>query len=305
MRVIRGLSNIRPNDQGVVATLGNFDGVHLGHQALLQRLQEFAPGLRRCAVLFEPQPLEFLRPDFAPARLQGLDEKLRQLQSIGLEQVLVLRFNARLAHTPAQEFANHVLADGLKVKGLVVGDDWRFGYQRQGDFALLQVIADSRGFDLAKLSTIALGNDRVSSTRVREALARGDLAQANVCLGRPYTLRGRVIHGQKLGRKLGAPTANIALRRSLALKHGVYCVRLDGLPGVANLGVRPSVQDSVGEHLEIHLLDGEHQLYDQMVRVEFEAFLRPELKFSALDQLQAAIAKDVQQARQHFQRDSE
>ena len=299
MRVIRGLHNIRPEDRGVAVSLGNYDGVHRGHQALFAELRRIAPGLRRCAVCFEPQPLEYLKPDLAPVRLQSLAEKLRCLREIGVEQVLVLRFCRALCEMPAEDFVRQVLVQGLGVRHVLVGDDYRFGYRRQGDIRLLRAMAAPGGYTVDDLDTITREDARVSSTRIREALAAGRLDEANADLGRCYRLRGRVIHGQKLGRELGAPTANIALRRPSPLRHGVYCVRMDGMPGVANIGLRPTVG---GQHelLEVHLLNGVHQLYDRMVDVGFEKFLRPELKFDTIDELRAAIAEDVEAARQHF-----
>lgn len=304
MRIIRGLHNIQPADRDCVVTLGNFDGVHRGHQALLAQLSRTAPDARRCVVCFEPQPLEFLRPDQAPARLQNLSEKLRFLAHYGLEQVLVLPFNQTLAQMPADDFVQAVLVRGLAARMVVVGDDWRFGYQRRGDFALLQRQGQAAGFTVQQLDTVALRDSRVSSTRVRDALAAGKPALAKQCLGRNFRLRGRVIHGQKLGRKLSAPTANVALTSPSPLRHGVYCVRLDGQPAVANIGIRPTLKTSHGEHLEVHLLEGEHALYDRMVCVDFEAFVRPEQAFDGLPALQAAIAADVQTARQHFEQES-
>ncbi|RZO83034.1 MAG: bifunctional riboflavin kinase/FAD synthetase [Oceanococcus sp.] len=302
MRVIRGLSNIQAADRGAVVTLGNFDGVHLGHQALLEQLRRAAPEAPRCLVCFEPQPLEYLRPDLAPVRLQSLSEKLRFLRAQGLEQVLVLRFDQALASMPPQTFVTKVLVEGLGACCVVIGDDWRFGHQRAGDVNLLKAMAAQGGYRVEQLDTVSQAQRRISSTRVREALQAGDLADVQGCLGRNFRLRGRVIHGQKLGRKLGAPTANVALRSPSPLRHGVYCVRLDGLPGVANIGVRPTIGGDA-EHLEVHLLEGHHELYDHIVTVEFEAFLRPEQAFADLQQLQQAIAADVAQAQQHFQQD--
>ena len=300
MRVIRGLKNIQPDDREVVVTLGNFDGVHRGHQALLEQLSQAAPGGRRCVVCFEPQPLECLRPDLAPPRLQRLSEKLRFLAAAGLEQVLVLRFDQSLASMPPQTFVNKVLVEGLGARCIVIGDDWRFGHNRGGDVNLLRTMAETSGYRVEQLKTVQSGQRRISSTRVREALQSGDLADVRDCLGRNYRLRGRVIHGQKLGRKLGAPTANVALHRPSPLRHGVYCVRLDGLPSVANIGVRPTIGGDA-EHLEVHLLEGHHELYDRVVTVELESFLRPEQAFAGLEELQQAIAADVAQAQQHFQ----
>lgn len=302
MRVIRGLNNIRSEDRVLAVTLGNFDGVHRGHQRLLEQLHAAAPNLRRCVVCFEPQPLEFLRPDLAPVRLQSLAEKLRCLRQLQVDQVLVLGFDQRLAAMQARDFVRQVLVEGLGVRHLVVGDDYRFGHRRQGDVALLRAMATECGYVLDNLDTVAHARERVSSTRVRQALGAGDLDQAKACLGREYSLRGRVVHGQKLGRELGAPTANIALRRASPLRHGVYCVRLNGLPAVANIGLRPTI-GGTQEHLEVHLLDGQHELYGKMVVVSFEQYLRGEHKFASLAELKAAIAADVVRARGHFEQD--
>ncbi len=304
MRVIRGLHNIKAGDRQVAVSLGNYDGVHRGHRELFAQLGRSAPGLRRCAVCFEPQPLEVLRPDVAPVRLQSLAEKLRCLRDIGVEQVLVLRFNQSLCRMPAPEFVRRVLIDGLGVRQLLVGDDYRFGHERKGDLQLLRTMAEEGGYQVDRLPTVKDGSARVSSTRIRDLLASGQLAEANQLLGRDYRLRGRVVHGLKLGRELGAPTANIALRRSSPLRHGVYCVRLDGRPGVANIGLRPTL-GGLDELLEVHLLDGTPSLYGRMVAISFERFLRPELKFDGLEALREAINEDIDVARRHFKRESQ
>ncbi len=303
MRVIRGLHNIRADDRQVAVSLGNYDGVHRGHRALFTELGRSAPDLRRCAVCFEPQPLEVLRPEAAPLRLQSLAEKLRCLREIGVEQALVLSFNRALCEMPAADFVRQVLVRGLGVRQLLVGDDYRFGHERQGDWRLLQAMAEEGGYRLARLPTVEQAGERVSSTRIREHLAQGQLDAANQLLGRDYRLRGRVVHGLKLGRELGAPTANVALRRPSPLRHGVYCVRLDGLPGVANIGLRPTL-GGLDELLEVHLLDGRPSLYGRMVSVSFERFLRPELKFDGLPALRQAINEDIAAARRHFKRES-
>ncbi len=302
MRVIRGVHNIRPPDRGVAVSLGNFDGVHLGHQALFAKMRVQMPGTRCCAICFEPQPLEMLRPKGAPLRLQSLAEKLRCLRDTGLDQVLVLSFNHALARMPAADFVRKILIEELGVRQIVVGDDYRFGHKRQGDIGLLRKMAVA-GYEVVHLDTVREGEERISSTRVRAGLQQGDIELATRCLGRPYRLRGRVVHGQKLGRQLGAPTANVALRRPTPLRHGVYCVRLNQLPAVANIGLRPTVGGS-GEHLEVHLLSGkQHQLYGQMVTVDFEAFLRPEQRFADFDELRQAIAADVQKAHTFYRQD--
>ncbi|MGJ8668634.1 MAG: bifunctional riboflavin kinase/FAD synthetase [Oceanococcus sp.] len=303
MRVIRGLHNIRSQDQGGVLTFGNFDGVHCGHQALIKTLKGIAPQQRSTVVCFEPQPMEFLRPNEAPVRLQRLSEKLRFLAKCELDQVLVLPFNRALAQMPAEQFVSKVLIGGMQATAVVVGDDWRFGYQRRGDVALLRRMGQHSGFAVHQLDTLMVQEGRVSSTRVRGALDEGDLSLVSHCLGRRFRIRGRVVHGQKLGRKLGAPTANIGLAFASPLRHGVYCVRLNGQPAVANIGVRPTLNESIGEHLEVHLLQGNHELYGKMVVVEFERFIRPEQAFADLTELKAAIAQDVAVAKQYFEQE--
>ena len=304
IRVIRGLHNIRAQDQGGVLSFGNFDGVHRGHQALIKILRELAPDKPAGVVCFEPQPLEYLRPEHAPLRLQSLAEKLRHLDEYGLSFVLVLPFTKALAEMPPADFIDRVVVKGMRAAAVAVGDDWRFGRQRQGDVTLLRQLAQQSGFQVHQLDTLLMDECRVSSTRVRQALAAGELATVKQCLGRNYRLRGRVVHGQKLGRELGAPTANVSLKTPGPLKHGVYCVRLNGQIAVANIGTRPTLDDSVGEHLEVHLLKGTHQLYGQMVVVEFEKFIRPEQAFDDLASLQTAIGKDVAEAKQYFEQES-
>ena len=232
-----------------------------------------------------------------------MSEKLRFLAKCELDYVLVLPFNRALAEMPAEQFISQVLIGGMKASAVVVGDDWRFGYQRQGDVTLLRRMGQRAGFAVHQLDTLMLQEGRVSSTRVRRALDEGDLSLVNDCLGRKFRIRGRVIHGQKLGRKLGAPTANISLAFASPLRHGVYCVRLNGQPAVANIGIRPTLSESVGEHLEVHLLHGQHELYGHMVVVEFERFIRPEQAFDGLPALQSAIAQDVAVAKQHFEQE--
>lgn len=300
MRVIRGLHNIHLARRASVLSLGNFDGVHRGHQALLSQLAQWGGerGAATTVMCFEPQPLEHLRPDQAPARLQTLAEKLRCLQQHPVDQVVVLPFDRRLASTTAQSFITDILVAALGVQGVLVGEDCRFGHQRLGDLAMLCEFATDGRYSVRVLPTVSDQDSRISSTAVREALQRGDPEQAAAALGRHYSVRGRVVHGQKLGRQLGAATANIAVQAT-ALRHGVYCVRLDGVPSVANLGLRPTIGgDQVV--LEVHVLAGAPDLYGHWARVTFEAYLRPEIKFADLDALRVAIATDIQAARTFF-----
>ncbi len=304
MDVIRGAYNLRSTHRGSVVTLGNFDGVHRGHQELLAQLRSLAREhrTRSTVVTFEPHPIEHLAPDRAPARLNSLREKIALFAEHGVDQVLVLRFDQRLADCSAVDFVETVLVAGLGMQAVVIGDDYRFGHRRQGDFALLRRLGRDHGFALRRMQTLTSEGERVSSSRIRRALAEGDVAAAAQLSGRPYRICGRVERGQQLGRQIGAPTANIAHRRNCALRNGVYCVALDGRPAVANFGVRPTVTDSPRQHLEVHVLDmpPETDLYGRRLGVDFYGFLRPELRFDGLDTLRAAIAQDVLDARDWF-----
>jgi riboflavin kinase/FMN adenylyltransferase len=288
----------------VALTIGNFDGVHRGHQAMLARLTEAAEDLDLVpAVLtFDPHPREFFAPDSAPPRLSVLRAKLDAFRAFGVEQVYVARFDRRLAALEPEAFIDQVLVDGLRARGVLVGDDFRFGRGRRGDLALLR--AHARTFSVEGMSTVTVAGERVSSTAVRAALAAGDLAHAAALLGRPYTLSGRVAHGDKLGRNLGFPTANLPLRRKPALT-GIFAVRVHGLAsgpltGVASLGVRPTVKAHALPLLEVFLFDFEASIYGRRITVEFVQKLRDEERFASLDTLTRQIAADVAQAREFF-----
>jgi len=306
MQLVRGLHNLRPQHLGCVVTIGNFDGVHRGHQAILARLRAraVALGLPSCVVIFEPQPREFFTPELAPARLTRLRDKLTLLAEAGVDRVLCLAFNRRLRELSAAEFVRAVLVDGLGVRHLEVGDDFRFGCDRAGDFDFLLQAGASNGFSVEAASTVEVQGQRVSSTRVREALAAADFALAEDLLGRPFQLAGRIVHGQALGRQLGTPTANVQLKRRRVPLTGVYLVstEVDGQhwPGVANIGVRPSVASDGNAHLEVHLLDFSGDLYDRRLTVAFHRKLRDEQRFASLEALKAAIAADVAVARAHW-----
>ena len=298
MRVIRPLSgDAAPGPTAL--TLGNFDGVHRGHQALLGAVRELAErlGVMPAVALFEPQPQEFFAPAEAPRRLYPLREKLATLRALGLPLVAVLPFRATLAAMEPAPFVRQLLLRQLQARGLLIGDDWRFGRGRAGDYALLQGLQREHGFALQRADTVAAAGERISSTRVRAALAAGDAAQAAALLGRDYALRGRVVHGAKRGRELGFPTANVRLRHAPPLCHGVWACWLDDAPAVANYGLRPSV-DGLVESLEVHQLQGAPDLYNRWVRVRFGAHLRPEQRFDGLDALAAQIRRDAEQARQ-------
>lgn len=303
MELIRGYDNLRPSHRGCVVTIGNFDGVHLGHQAVIGQLAEKASELRlpTVIILFEPQPQEFFQPEAAPARLMRLRDKLMVLRRYSVDRVLCLRFGRRLAAMPAEEFIRRVLVDGLGVRYLVVGDDFRFGQRRAGDFDLLQRAGVRYGFAVAPMRTFSIDGARVSSTRIREALAAGDLAGAARLLGRGFRMSGRVAHGDQRGRTIGVPTANIHLHRKVSPLHGVYVVEMFGLEGepvsgVANVGTRPTV-DGTRTLLEVHLLEFDRDIYGRQVSVEFLHKLRDEQRFESFDELRARIGRDIEEAR--------
>lgn len=307
MQLVRGLHNLRPSHRGCVATIGNFDGVHRGHQAVLARLRARAAeaGLPSCVVIFEPQPREFFAPDRAPPRITSLREKLELLREAGVDRVLCLTFNRRLRELSAEQFIHQIMVEGLGVKHLEVGDDFRFGKGRTGDFALLVEAGAREGFTVESAATIELDGERVSSTRVREVLAAGDFAEVERLLGRPYRISGRVLHGQKLGRQLGTPTANLQLNRLRPALQGVYLVSVEvggrRWAGVANIGTRPSVKGDGRAHLEVHLLDFAGDLYGRRLVAQFHRKLRDEQRFASLEALKSAIDADIAAARAHWQ----
>ncbi|GGK01815.1 bifunctional riboflavin kinase/FAD synthetase [Pseudomonas matsuisoli] len=307
MQLVRGLQNLRPLPEGCVATIGNFDGVHRGHQAILKRLRERAAELRvpSCVVIFEPQPREYFDPQGAPARLTRLRDKLELFNAEGVDIVLCLAFNRRLRELSAAAFVQAVLIEGLKIQHLEVGDDFRFGCDRMGDFDFLRSAGEAFGFSVEAATTIELDGVRVSSTRIRKALIQGDFALAQRLLGRTYGITGRVLHGQKLARQLGTPTANVQLKRCKAPMAGVYLVsaRIEGgepLHGLANIGVRPTVQGDGRPHLEVHLLDFSGDLYNRRMSVLFHQKLRDEQRFASLEALKTAIDSDVAAARAYW-----
>ncbi|WP_437881819.1 bifunctional riboflavin kinase/FAD synthetase [Pseudomonas sp. LRF_L74] len=307
MQLVRGLHNLQTLTQGCVATIGNFDGVHRGHQAILARLRERAIelGVPSCVVIFEPQPREFFTPDSAPVRLTRLREKLELLAAEGVDLVLCLAFNRRLRELSASAFVQQVLVEGLRVRHLEVGDDFRFGCDRLGDFAFLVHAGEAQGFSVEAALTVELDGERVSSSRVRDALHKGELERAERLLGRPFALAGRVLHGQKLARQLGAPTANVQLKRRQPPLRGVFLVSAqaeDGVRyhGVANIGQRPTVAGDGRPHLEVHLLEFAGDLYGRRVTVTFHKKLRDEQRFASLEALKAAIDADVAAARAYW-----
>lgn len=305
MELIRGWHNLRPRHRGCVATIGNFDGVHRGHRAVLARLAQVGQelGLPATLLTFEPHPLEFLRPEAAPPRLTSLRNKLMALRDTGLARVLCLRFDRAFAALEPEEFVQRLLVERLGVRFLLVGDDFRFGRGRRGDFAMLQEAGKANGFAVEQMGTVLVDGERVSSTRVRQALLRGDLEQAERLLGRPYSICGRVIRGDRIGRTLGFPTANISLERTRPALSGIFVVQVrDGdqlRPGVASVGTRPSV-GGTRLLLEVHLLDFHGDLYGRHLQVEFLKRLRGEEYFDSLEALTVQIARDADAARDYF-----
>jgi riboflavin kinase/FMN adenylyltransferase len=285
-------------------TIGNFDGVHRGHRALIDRMTARARdlSLTSCILTFEPHPREFFAPQAAPARLTRLRDKLALLARAGVERVHVARFDARFAALPAQRFIDEILVLGLNVRWLLVGRDFRFGERRAGDYAMLEAAAARHGFALESMPDVQLDGARVSSSAVRAALKAGDLRRAEELLGHPYTISGRVAHGAKLGRSLGFPTANIVLRKAPPLA-GIFVVEAEGFgPGVASLGLRPTVNPVPVPLLEVHFFDCARELYGEHLRVRFLEKLRDEEKFEGLEALKQAMARDVQRAREYFAR---
>lgn len=309
MRVTRGI----PAAAAVPAalTIGNFDGVHLGHQAMLAELKRAAGrlGVPACVLTFEPHPREFFAPDQAPTRLTSLREKLELLAGCGMDRVHICRFNYGFAQTAAEEFIERIIVRGLGARWLLAGDDFRFGARRAGDLVMLKQAAPRFGFEIAALASVTLDGERVSSTTVRDALAAGELGRAGRLLGRAYSISGRVVAGDGLGRKLGFPTANVQMKHNRPPLTGIFAVRLHGvargpLRGAASLGVRPTVKQQGTPVLEVHVLDFDGELYRRHVRVEFLHKLRDEEKYADLATLTRQIARDVENARQYFERES-
>ena len=304
MELIRGLHNLREEHRGCAVTVGAFDGIHRGHQGVLAHLKSKAAdlGLPSTVIVFEPLPREYFRPLEAPPRITNFRERLTFLAETGVDRVLVLKFDESLRAMTAEQFIRHVFVDGLGAQYIALGDDFRFGNSREGDFEYAQAMSEKFGYEVQPTGTIELAGERVSSTRIREALAAGHFDEAALLLGRPYTMTGRVEHGKKLGRELGSPTANIRIGRIRSPLAGVYVVLasgagLEAAPGVANVGTRPTVADSLRANLEVHVLDRTGDFYGQRLTVEFLCKLREEKKYDSLDALKAGIAGDIDQAR--------
>jgi riboflavin kinase/FMN adenylyltransferase len=288
----------------VAATIGNFDGVHLGHQAMLERVTAEAArrGLASCVLTFEPHPREFFSPGAAPTRLSSLREKYELLAARGISRLHVQRFTRAFAATAPEVFVEDFLVRALRARWVLIGEDFRFGAKRAGDAALLRRLAARHGLAVETMPIVLHAGQRVSSSAVRSALAAGDLAGAEALLGRPYGISGRVIHGDKLGRALGFATANVQLRHNRPPLTGIYAVRAHGAgerarPGVASLGVRPTVTASGRAVLEVHLFDFAGELYGSHLRVEFLHKIRDEEKYPDLESLRSQIARDCDAAR--------
>jgi riboflavin kinase/FMN adenylyltransferase len=315
MRILRGLHHpCTRSGPGCALTIGNFDGVHRGHQAMLALLNNEARhrGLRSCVMTFEPHPRDYFAaragtPEKAPERIATLRDKLGELARCGVDDVVILRFDEQLASLPAQDFITQMLVERLNARYVLVGDDFRFGARRAGDYALLDAAGARQGFDVARMLSYEVHGLRVSSSAVREALAAGDMERAATLLGRPYAVTGHVVHGRKLGRELGFRTLNLRFPFRKPAAHGIFVVRVHGLAaaplaGVASLGVRPTVEDAGRVLLETHCLDWPASLeteagYGRLVSVELLHKLHDERRYDSLDALRAAIAQDEADAR--------
>ncbi|RDH82581.1 MAG: bifunctional riboflavin kinase/FAD synthetase [endosymbiont of Galathealinum brachiosum] len=306
MQLIRGLHNLSEEHRGCALTIGNFDGVHLGHLEILKNLNKAARErhLLSCIMSFEPLPMEYFDRQTAPARLHRIREKWCALQNADVDYFLCARFNHQLAELSADDFINKILLEKLNVKYLLVGDDFRFGKKRCGDFETLQQAGKKHGFEVHNTDSVCYQDERISSTRIRQALMQNQLTHAEKMLGQPYQICGRIAHGDKRGRTIGFPTANIKLHRHATAVHGVYAVHMTGennlsANGVANIGKRPTVD---GQHLqlEVHLFDFDKEIYGQKVCVEFKQKIRDEKRFNSFDELKQQIIKDSKQAKDFF-----
>tara|TARA_Y100001936_G_scaffold254126_1_gene325338 strand:+ start:9116 stop:10054 length:939 start_codon:yes stop_codon:yes gene_type:complete len=309
MHVFRGVPTLAKDPTAL--TIGNFDGVHLGHQAMIIRLNEAATQLNliSCVIIFEPHPREFFVKSNAPVRLTSLREKLELMEELNIEHVHVCHFNAAFASIRAEDFIVRVLKQGFAARWVLVGDDFRFGTNRRGDCMMLRSLSNKNGFKVEEMKSYTLGGLRVSSTAIREALSIGDLEAAKYFLGRPYSISGRVIEGDKLGRNIGFPTANIQLRRNRPPISGIFVVKVYGtnetypqieVHGVASLGVRPTIYQNGKPVLEVHLFDFDKEIYGCYLRVVFLKKIRDEEKYSDLGMLIKQIGYDVEKAKRYF-----
>ncbi len=303
MQFVRGIHNIQPEDHGCVLTIGNFDGVHKGHQRVISALVAKAKALNCVAavLVFEPQPQELFAPDKAPARLCRLRDKYALLAELGVERLICVNFNTKFASQSAEQFIEHLLVEKLGIKHLIVGDDFHFGKNRKGNFTMLSQAGKSFGFDVTDTASCKMANCRVSSTAIRQALEQDNLVDVENMLGRPYSIIGKVFHGDKRGRQLGFPTANVLLKRRSSPLSGVFAVKVKTLKGtfngVANIGSRPTVNGD-RQQLEVHIFNFDDDLYSQCIEVIIKKKLRQVMKFENLTALTAQIKLDSEQAKQ-------
>lgn len=302
MQLIRGIHNIKAVDHGCVLTIGNFDGVHLGHRRVIAALVEKAKALNTlpAVMVFEPQPQELFSPETAPARLSRLRDKYALLEQLGVARLICVNFNREFAAQSAEHFVEHLLVEKLGIKHLIIGDDFKFGKNRTGNFEMLQQAGTKFGFGVSDTASFKLSECRISSTEIRQALEKDRLDEAAAMLGRPYSIHGRVFHGDKRGRKLGFPTANVKLKRRVSPVSGVYVVQVVAecgkFYGVANIGARPTVA-GIRQQLEVHIFEFEQDIYGQTIEVVLLNKIRAEKKFADLTELTEQIQKDSQQAR--------
>lgn len=306
MRIIRSLYNFHHHNEECAVTIGNYDGLHKGHQAIVKKLLASAKkkNLTPVVITFEPQPNEFFNPNEIAPRLMRFREKVLALKDLGVEKIVVIRFNKSFSKMSAHDFVERVLVNGLKMKHIIVGDDFKFGCGREGDIALLKKYGEEFDFTTDDIPTVQEESDRVSSTRIRKALKQNDLALVETMLGRPFGMSGRVAHGDKRGRIIGFPTANIYLHRRAVPISGVYAVQVYGIEkkrvyGVANVGTRPTF-DSTRSLLEVHLFDFDRTIYGEHLHVEFVKKLREEKKYDDFEALKAQIFKDAEVALSFF-----
>ncbi|KGJ88267.1 bifunctional riboflavin kinase/FAD synthetase [Thalassotalea sp. ND16A] len=306
MQLVRGVHNIRDAHNGCVLTIGNFDGVHLGHQRVVTALVAKAKKLNLipAVMVFEPQPQELFNPQMAPARLSRLRDKYTLLKKLGVQRLICVNFTHEFASQTAQQFIEKLLVAQLGVKHLIIGDDFRFGKNRLGNFAMLKSAGSKFGFEVTDTASYKMLDCRISSTEIRKALQQNELHEAEQMLGRKYSIIGRVVHGDKQGRNLGFPTANVLLKRCVSPVAGVYVVSINALGrqfyGVANIGSRPTV-NGIRQQLEVHIFDFNNNLYGQPIEVALLKKLRAEQRFASLDELTAQITKDSEQARAFVQ----
>jgi riboflavin kinase/FMN adenylyltransferase len=305
MQLIRGINHLKPLEKGCVLSIGNFDGVHTGHQKVIEKLTEQSRLMNLPSVLmiFEPQPLEFFLGKNAPSRLTRLREKIIQFKTLPIDKVIPVSFNQAMADCKAEDFINHYLINKLNIKYLIIGDDFHFGKARRGNFAMLQKKGQQLGFDVESTNSYFIDGDRVSSTLIRDTLGIGDMAKAKLLLGRDYSVSGRVAHGNKRGRTIGFPTANVHMFRKNTPITGVFAVTMTGInhkeiQGVANVGTRPTVDGGEKVILETHLFDFNEDIYGRYVDIKFKQKIRDETRFDSLDALQVQIKKDVITAKQ-------